>query len=661
MMSMIVSFIIPHITFYEQRIIAESIIPVQLLQATVPTQLAAVSQTSPGFNWQYVLGFLLISGALFFFAVMIIAHVKVWWIVSKAAKKTLFDHSVRITNKDVPPFAYFGKLIIPSGILNSPHLQSVVCHEWIHAKGQHCIDLFLAEVLFLFQWFNPFAWLMKKAIKDNLEFLTDNEAIDRIEKQEYQLSMVSLASKNTFYTFPTISNQSQLKKRIIMIKKNTQSRFPWIKSLAIIPLLTILTATLSGREVQIIYQTSEIEAEVYVEQPSDNEIAINESKNEVTSEVAKTNSMKPTVVTKSVVVQSKKISGKVTDMDGKAIAGVSVTINGSTIGTETDFDGNFILNNIPDNVVLSFTMNGYDTKEVEVQNQKNINILLAKATPAPETEYEVLTNEKFYSNITTNTFLPIGINPLYVIDDKKYTAKEFDLLKIKPGEIASFEVHSWYTAEKYYGDEAINGAIVLKTKKNNTKDPNTFDFNAVLPIPGNPIYLVDGKKFTSAEFKQNELDPKDIASISILKDGSSISLINKFGEEAKNGVVLITTKDSTDKIEINKDDITFVVKEIDVNNNTINTATGKFTPRLYDPYEKSNGSSSPLMIIDGQKQTADQPLSKIDPADVKSISVLKGENALLLYGKEGKNGVVLITTKRKNNLREFIPRQHEYE
>ena len=466
--SMIVSFIIPHITFHKQIVMPEVVMSIQ------STEFVAASPTAlSGFNIQLILKLLFLSGFVFFLSVMIIGHLKVWWIVHKSSKDTLYGHMVWIINKNIPPFTYFGKLIIPFEILNSPHLLSVVFHEQIHAKGQHCIDLCLAELLFLFQWFNPFAWLIKNAIKENLEFLTDNETIGYIDKEEYQLSMVSLASKNTFYTFPSISNQSQLKKRIIMIKKNKTSKFPWIKSLVIIPILTILTVTLSGREVQIIYSTSDIEEKVHVAQQNDIDITINESNDEEISKAIETKS------TESKIVQEKEIRGKVTDMEGKAIVGVSVTVNGSTIGTTTNDDGNYHLSIIPANAVLSFTMNGYEKKEMSIQISSNsqtndtdkgayiISIQLKKSSSTSETEDEILSNDRIYTMFTnSNRVLPIGKNPLYVVDDKKYTPEEFDLLRIKSGEVDTMEIHSWYTAERYYGREAVNGAIIFTTRRN---------------------------------------------------------------------------------------------------------------------------------------------------------------------------------------------------
>ena len=429
-MSMLVSFIIPLITFSEQAIVSENMMPAQWLQVSAPTQLADVPLTSPGFNWKHIPEIILISGFIFFLTSFIIGHLKVWQIVRKTSKIDINNHSVRITNKNIPPFTYFGKLIIPSHILDSPHLQSVIYHERIHAKGQHCIDLCISEILFLFQWFNPFAWLMKNAVRDNLEFLTDDEAVYHIDKQEYQLGIVSLASKNTFHSFPSVSNKSQLKKRIIMIKKNTTNRFPWIKSLAIIPILTILTITLSGREVQIIYPASEVEKRVLVTVNND-------------------------------------LGGKVTDKNDNAIAGVSVTVNGSNIGTTTDKDGRFILKNISNNIDISFTKSGYDKEEVNIQKFFNSQFSDSLNNEAYTIKIDSIFVQlkKSTSEISSTKEIPFeSYDPIYIVDGKRYLFAS-ELKNLNPKDVESVDVLKYKDAKNKYGEDAKNGVVIIKTKK----------------------------------------------------------------------------------------------------------------------------------------------------------------------------------------------------
>ena len=283
--AMFISFVIPLLTFSVQIVVPLEVTTIQ----PVPANIQPFQSTSQKIDWNKIM-------ELAFFTVMVVlsvrivaGHVKVWRIVKKASRKTIYGHSVWVTTEDIPSFAYFKKIIIPSSILKNTHLQTVILHEEIHIKGQHCIDLCLAEVLCLLQWFNPFVWLLKKAIGDNLEFLTDDMAVSQINQQEYQLGMVSLASKTMIYNFPTVSNQSQLKKRIVMMKKTKSIKQQWIKTLVIIPVLTILTITLSGREVRMVYVDPVMEENI-------------------------------------PLADGKEISGKVTDGNGTSLNGVPVIV-----------------------------------------------------------------------------------------------------------------------------------------------------------------------------------------------------------------------------------------------------------------------------------------------------------------------------------------------
>jgi len=113
-----------------------------------------------------------------------------------------------------------------------------------------------------------------------------------------------------------------------------------------------------------------------------------------------------------------------------------------------------------------------------------------------------------------------------------------------------------------------------------------------------PLVFIDGKE---SAVSLKDIDPDRIESVSVLKNESATSV---YGEKGKNGVILITTK------KINK------------------------SPERTDP----------LLFIDGKESAVS--LKDIDPNRIESISVLKNESATTLYGEKGKNGVILITTKK---------------
>ncbi|TKC13281.1 M56 family metallopeptidase [Pedobacter polaris] len=120
----------------------------------------------------------------------------------------------------------------------------IIIHEKIHIQQGHSYDIILAELALIFQWFNPFAWFYRKAMEDNLEFLTDNELLEHsnIEPSSYQMSLVKVSAPNFPASLTTNYNQSILKKRLLMMNsKKSNINSTW-KYLCIVPLLLVFVS-----------------------------------------------------------------------------------------------------------------------------------------------------------------------------------------------------------------------------------------------------------------------------------------------------------------------------------------------------------------------------------------------------------------------------------
>ena len=143
------------------------------------------------------------------------------------------------------------------------------------------------------------------------------------------------------------------------------------------------------------------------------------------------------------------------------------------------------------------------------------------------------------------------------------------------------------------------------------------------PDAGKPAYFVNGKKVDSI----NHILPQEIESIRVLKDKAALESL---GEMGKNGIIRITTKKSGEKTEEMEEK--FIQKTI--NPDSIQIKNIHIIPA------KSN-DDRPLVIVDG-KEVSDT--SEIKAEEIKNIQVLKDKSAEIIYGKRGKNGVVIITT-----------------
>lgn len=123
----------------------------------------------------------------------------------------------------------------------------ILLHEKIHIEQRHSLDIILAELVLVLQWFNPFAWLYRTELENNLEFLTDDSVLEHkeIERSSYQLSLLKVSAPHLSLGITTNYNQSLLKKRIVMMNaKKSNIHIMW-KYFFLVPLLGVLACALN--------------------------------------------------------------------------------------------------------------------------------------------------------------------------------------------------------------------------------------------------------------------------------------------------------------------------------------------------------------------------------------------------------------------------------
>lgn len=122
----------------------------------------------------------------------------------------------------------------------------IIEHEKVHIRQRHTLDIILAELVLVFQWFNPFAWVYRREIENNLEFLTDDQLLEqKIDKQSYQLSLVKVSAPHFPLSLTTNYNQSILKKRIAMMNSKRSNLHTAWKYFFLVPLLAFLVCLLN--------------------------------------------------------------------------------------------------------------------------------------------------------------------------------------------------------------------------------------------------------------------------------------------------------------------------------------------------------------------------------------------------------------------------------
>jgi len=141
-------------------------------------------------------------------------------------------------NEDIAPFSFFNYIVYNSSYYTNDELHSILLHEKIHSQEKHSIDVMLAKLFCIIFWFNPFMWLYKKAITQNLEYIADQKAIQHIEdKKVYQKALLKVVTHQNCLPITNHFYQSLIKKRIVMLNKNQSKKLNSWKYAMILPAL----------------------------------------------------------------------------------------------------------------------------------------------------------------------------------------------------------------------------------------------------------------------------------------------------------------------------------------------------------------------------------------------------------------------------------------
>lgn len=238
--------------------------------------------------------------------------------------------------------------------------------------------------------------------------------------------------------------------------------------------------------------------------------------------------------------QDKRLTGKVTDENGAALAGVAVTIKGTALAVSTNNDGTFTLTAPPTAQTLVFKFLGMEEQQVQIGSKTNFNIVL-----------------KAKSTILSDVVI-IGYGTVKKTDLTGSVARieRDDLIKDAPTNILQAMQGKVAGVNVTQNDGAPGAGISIRVRGSNSFLGGT-----------EPLYVIDGVPFnnnssgaTPLSIGEDEkqtlnamsfLNPNDIESIDILKDASATAI---YGSRGANGVVLITTrkgKAGKDRIEFN--------------------------------------------------------------------------------------------------------------
>lgn len=205
--------------------------------------------------------------------------------------------------------------------------------------------------------------------------------------------------------------------------------------------------------------------------------------------------------------QTNTIQGTITDENGEPIIGASIIEKGTTNGVISDIDGNFSLT-VPRNAILSISYIGYESTEIQITNQRTINIVLREDVKALDEVVVVGYGTMKKSDLT-------GAVSRVTLDDKS-SLPNMSLAQALSGTMAGVNLTSKGMAGGS-ADLSIRGQTTLSANKN-------------------PLIVLDGIIYNG---ELNDLNVSDIEFIDVLKDASAAAV---YGSRSANGVIIISTK-----------------------------------------------------------------------------------------------------------------------
>ncbi|MDR2119234.1 MAG: TonB-dependent receptor [Tannerellaceae bacterium] len=206
--------------------------------------------------------------------------------------------------------------------------------------------------------------------------------------------------------------------------------------------------------------------------------------------------------------QGRRITGTVTDAGrGEALIGVNVLIKGTATGVITDTDGNFAIDNVPENAILIISYIGYLSREINVNNRTLIRVELEEDTQKLD-EVVVVGYGSFRKRDLTGA-----------------------VSQVKGDDIATLPLRS--------ASDALQGKAAGVTVTSTSGSPGSMGTVRIRGVgtlnDNNPLYVVDGLPQSGIGW----LNARDIESMEVLKDASAQAI---YGARAANGVILISTR-----------------------------------------------------------------------------------------------------------------------
>ena len=560
---------------------------------------AVVEEGSRPFHWQEGLVLVYFVGLFF----VIVRHLwslgRMLYLIRHSRCERL-DNGIRLVvhRRKLAPFSWMRYIVISeTDLKESGH--HILVHEMAHIHHRHSWDLLLTEACAWLQWFNPAIWLLKQELQNIHEYEADEEVLRQgINAKEHQMLLIKKAVGARLYSIANSFNHSSLKKRITMMIRKKSNPWARAKYLYVLPLAAVTVAAFARPEIS---------------KPLDeiSSVKVNDL-SAVLETYADKNVSNP--------AEKTKLKMKVVDEEGKPIIAATVLVANTTNGTLTDENGNFTLE-VGSDQSIQVAYIGMSTVTMSVKD------CLKKAD-----QTIVLTESDTKKYVKVVASAPQTV----VSDDQTFSVVE-QMPEYPGGMRAGLEFMARNLRYPTKAREAgKQGRVIVQFVVR--KDGSLSDFKVLCPV--DPWLDAEAIRVISTmpKWKPGMQDGKPVSVKFTIPVTFMLEGTNNKPKSGDNDVVVVGygVQKSEESVDVPTIKLHNPMDELSI--------TGDFK---IDSVGSSKASGvSPLVIMDGL-EVSDDVIKKLNPNKIQSVSVLKNEAATAKYGKKGKFGVILITTKRE--------------
>ena len=573
-------------------------------------------------------------GAAFMVVRLVVSQLSVWRMTRSGARRELGEGVVlTVVDKLATPFSWFRNVVVAKSDAEQD-LDLILEHELAHVRLHHSWDVLAVDIALCVWWFNPALWLLRRELQSLHEYQADDAVLRKgIDAKTYQILLIKRAVGSRLHSVANCLNHSNLKNRITMMCKKTSSRWSAAKLLLILPLVALSLAA-TATTVYVPKEQNKgnenfVETQIVADDGDEN---------------SKSNNLYP--MTKSELrgyllqnLQNKQ------NLVGLIYADVKVLPDGKVVVAK-----------------VAPAPGEKDGMQPLVNEVKRVlgNAEITERKPAKEVAYRfeisfghIEENGEFVWSTIKASDEAIAVLRYVELaaDEEQPYIKVQQMPTFQGGDLNAYR--NWMQSQLQYPKEAkdkgIKGRVIFSFVVE--KDGSVSEFK-VLNTPDKLLSAEVERVFKLTPKwepgKQNGKEVRVKFTVPIVFTGDDVAVYNRvfsqgtplseMSKDAESAVGEVSGR----VIDKNK---TAAQNESNVNNTKfekgdiveMKSTTGESMPVKY-----VGDFASALVMIDGKEGK----IENIGVDDIESFTVLKDEQATKIYGEKGKNGVVLIITKK---------------